>query len=108
MTEVRWDGLVRTAENGGRRSRTLRPKDVNDESVQVQAKVATISGGDADGDRYLQIRWWTEESESWTHLLIDPGYPGLAAVQSVGHGRTETESWARCSESFFDATGIKL
>lgn len=110
MTEVHWQGLVRTAESGGRRSRTLRPQEDGDESVQVQAKTATIPDPDRPGEtrRFLQIRWWTEESEAWSHLLIDVDFPALAGVRSVGHGRTESGSWKACSDSFYDATGIRL
>jgi hypothetical protein len=108
MSEVQWEGLVRTRENGSRRSRTLRPQAEGDESAQVQAKVATIIGGGKDGRRFMQVRWWTEESESWTHMITDTRRPGLAGIQSVGHGRTEAESWKQCADSFFESTGIRL
>jgi hypothetical protein len=101
-TSVEWRGLVRTKETGSRRSRTLKD---DEGTAQVQAKLADVDGGEQS--RYLQIRYWTEES-GWTHQVIDPSYPGLAGVIAVGYGETETESWQVARQQVLDAYGVEL
>jgi hypothetical protein len=76
--------------------------------AEMPADLAALDGLLAGPGVFLQIRWWTEDSESWSHLLVDVDYPALAGVRSVGHARTETESWTAYSDSFYDATGIRL
>src|SRR5437764_918437 len=101
MSKVVYRGLVRTPENGGRRSRTLK---LDDDSAQVQGKEARLPDED---ERYLQLRYCTAES-GWTHQVIDPTRPGLAGIVAVGYGDTEVESWEMAREAFLDATGIEL
>jgi hypothetical protein len=102
---AKWYGLVRSPENGGRRSRTLR----NDgETAQVQAKVAAIAGvGGTDLGRMLQLRFWTEEG-GWNHIVIDPDRPGLAGIVAVGYGGKETESWEMARQSALDGYNVEL
>jgi hypothetical protein len=101
MSKVVYRGLVRTPENGGRRSRTLK---LDDDSAQVQAKEAHLPEED---ERFLQLRYYTEES-AWTHQVIDPARPGLAGIIAVGYGDTEVESWEMARKAMLDTTGIEL
>src|SRR4051812_16237111 len=102
MPEVKYRGLMRTAENGSRRSRTLM---LDDESAQVQAKEAHLVATD---DRYLQVRYWTEEA-GWTHLVVDPTCSGLASVIAIGYDDThEDKSWDMAKAAARDTAGVEL
>lgn len=102
---TKWYGLVRSPENGGRRSRTLR----NDaETAQVQAKLAGVTAADGtDLGRMLQLRFWTVEG-CWNHIVIDPDRPGLAGIVSVGYGDKESESWEMAREAALHGYNVEL
>jgi hypothetical protein len=102
---TKWYGLVRSPENGGRRSRTLR----NDgETAQVQAKMTAIASAVGDDlGRMLQLRYWTEEG-GWNHIVIDPDRPGLAGIIAVGYGEKEAESWAMARQAVLDSYNVEL
>jgi hypothetical protein len=105
QTGVKWYGLVRTPENGGRRARTLRD---DAGTAQVQAKVTTVHDEhDPDGSRYLQIRFWTEEG-GWGHLVIEPGSRGIAGIIGIGYGDGETDSWQMARQQVSDGYGVQL
>ena len=105
-TTVAWRGLVRTPENGSRRSRTLR---LDDDSAQVQAKAATVTETHSgEQTRYLQVRYWTEETQRWTHQVIDPALCGIASIIAVGYGDTEGESWAMARKHVLDTYEVEL
>jgi hypothetical protein len=101
MSDVVYRGLVRTPENGGRRSRTLK---LDDDSAQVQAKEGRLPDGEG---RFLQVRYWTEEG-GWTHQVIDPVRPGLAGIIAVGYGDSEAASWEMARTAAYDTTGVEL
>lgn len=105
-----WHGLVRSPENGGRKSRTLRDTDdlQKDATVQVQAKVAKMVQPDGtDRGRMLQIRYWTEEGH-WGHIVIDPNLPGVSGVVAIGYGEREKDSWAMARQAAFDGYNVEL
>lgn len=102
MSDVKYRGLMRTAENGSRRSRTLM---LDDASAQVQAKEARIVATDG---RYLQVRYWTEEA-GWTHLVVDPSCSGLASIIAIGYDQThEDQSWKMAKTAARDTAGVEL
>jgi hypothetical protein len=101
MKKVTWRSFLRTKENGGRRSRTLQ---LEDQSGQLQGKEARVE----DGPRLFQVRWWAEETDAWTHLIVDPTKTGLDAISSVGTGHTEPESWEMARAAFKASRGIEL
>jgi hypothetical protein len=101
MSDVILRGLLRTPENGGRRSRTLM---LDDGTAQVQCKEARLPGGEG---RYLQLRYWTQEGD-WNHLVIDPSRAGVAAIVSVGYGETEVESWEMARLAALETAGVEL
>jgi hypothetical protein len=98
-------GLVRSPENGGRRSRTLRD---DAQTAQVQAKITTIvEPGTGEESRILQLRFWTAEG-GWNHLVIDPSLPGVAGLAAVGYGDTEAASWQMARKNALDGYGVEL
>lgn len=99
--DISWRSFMRTKESGGRRSRTLK---LDDDSGQLQGKEARVD----NGLRFFQVRWWTKETDSWTHLVIDPTKKGLDAVAAVGSGRQEPESWDQARAAFKASRGIEL
>ena len=102
MSDVKYRGLMRTAENGSRRSRTLM---LDDGTAQVQAKEARII---ATSNRYLQVRYWTEEA-GWTHLVVDPSCSGMASIIAVGYDDShEDKSWDMAKAAARDTAGVEL
>src|SRR3954453_8159847 len=98
---ISWRSFMRTKESGGRPSRTLK---LDDSSAQLQGKEARLAGG----PRFLQVRWWTEESDAWTPLVIDPTKTGLDAIAAAGTGKHEPDSWEQARAAFKASRNIEL
>lgn len=99
-----WRGFIRTKESGGRRSRTLK---LHDGSGQVQAKEARREI-ETLKERFFQVRWWAEETDCWTHLVVDPKKKGLDSIVAVGCDHNEKVSWEQARQAAKSARGIEL